>query len=136
MTTNKNNITEIVENLENASVNDILSIITKLQDKWGISVSQMNAGVSTSSESNDAASVAPEEKTEFNVVLKAVPATAKMKVMLFLKKNLSLNVADIQNLLKDVVNGPVSLLTALVDKAEAEAMVKSLKDIGADADIK
>jgi len=67
-------IEEIIETLESMTLMQVNELVKAVEDKFGVSAAPVAAAVAAA----PAAAAAAEEKTEFTVVLKEVPAAAKL----------------------------------------------------------
>lgn len=116
----------IVKEIETMSVLDLSELVKILEEKFGVSAAPQvvaAAGV-------PAAGAAPtEEKSEFNVVLKAV-GDKKIEVIKVVRDLLQVGLKEA----KDLVDGAVSEAKTIkegVKKEEAEEMKKKFEEAGA-----
>ena len=110
----------IAEELVNLTVKEVNELATILKDEYGI---EPAAG--------GAAAPAAEEKTDFDVVLKSAGAN-KLQVVKAVKEACGLNLKDA----KDLVDGAPSTLKEGMPKADAEALKKTLEEVGAEIELK
>lgn len=75
-----------------------------------------------------------EEKTNFNLVLKTVPADAKIKLIKEVKGLLNIGLKEAKDQVESVAKAPLVLFKNL-PKADAEAKLKKLKDAGGVAEL-
>lgn len=122
---------EVIEFISNMTVLELAEFIKELEDKFGVSAAAPAAAIVAAPAAGGEAAPAAEEKTEFDVVLKAVGANkiAVIKVVRALT-NLGLKEA------KEKVDGAPSTLKEGVSKEEAEEAKKQLTEAGAEVEIK
>jgi len=114
------------EQLVGLSVKDVQELANILKADYGIEPAA--AAVVVSSEGPAAAAV--EEKTSFNVILKAAGAS-KLNVVKVVKDLTGLGLKEA----KDLVDGAPKPIKEGVDKATAEDLAAKLKEAGADVEI-
>lgn len=121
---------QVVEFISNMTVLELSEFIKELEEKFGVSAAAPAAMMVAPAAGGDAAPAA-EEKTEFDVVLKAAGANkiAVIKVVRALT-NLGLKEA------KEKVDGAPATLKEGVSKEEAEEAKKQLVEAGAEVEIK
>ena len=113
------------------NINEISSEnIKELEDKWGVSAAAPAAvalaGPAGAADGGEAA----EEKTEFNVVLKAAGGS-KLAVVKLVKELTGLGLKEA----KDLVDNAPSPIKEGISKDEAEGMKKSLEESGAEVEL-
>lgn len=123
-------VEEIIKAIEEMSVLQLSKLVKALEDRFGVSAAApmavmagpVNAGVPE----------APvEEKTEFNVVLKAAGAN-KIQVIKVVRTLTSLGLKEA----KDLVDGAPSTVKESVSKDEANDIKAKLEEAGAEIEIK
>ena len=114
------------EQLVGLTVKDVQELANILKADYGIEPAA--AAVVVSSEGPAAAVV--EEKTSFNVILKAAGAS-KLNVVKIVKDLTGLGLKEA----KDLVDGAPKPIKEGVDKATAEELAAKLKEAGADVEI-
>ena len=119
----------IAEELVNLTVKEVNELATILKDEYGIEPAA--AAVAVAGPAAGAAAPAAEEKTDFDVVLKAAGAN-KLQVVKAVKEACGLNLKDA----KDLVDGAPSTLKEGMPKADAEALKKTLEEVGAEIELK
>jgi large subunit ribosomal protein L7/L12 len=121
---------QVIDFLSNLPVIEIANLVKELETKWGVSAA---APVAAASAAPAAAAAAPvEEKTEFSVVLKGF-GDKKINVIKAVRTlNPSLGLKEA----KDLVEGAPANIKDGVSKAEAEEMAKTLREAGAEIEIK
>ncbi|MBQ8051938.1 MAG: 50S ribosomal protein L7/L12 [Bacteroidaceae bacterium] len=119
----------IAEELVNLTVKEVNELATILKDEYGIEPAA--AAVAVAGPAAGAAAPAAEEKTDFDVVLKSAGAN-KLQVVKAVKEACGLNLKDA----KDLVDGAPSTLKEAMPKADAEALKKTLEEVGAEIELK
>ena len=119
-------IKTFAEKLVNLSIKDAQALAQLLKDEYGIEPPTAVASVSASPELASATSVV-EEKTNFDVVLKAAGA-AKLAVVKLVKELTGLGLKEAKEL---VDNAPKPIKEG-IPKAEAEEMKSKLEEAGAE----
>ena len=115
----------LAETLVNLTVKDVNELATILKDEYGIEP----AAVAVAAVAGGGEAV--EEKTEFDVILKAAGAS-KLAVVKLVK---DLTGAGLKEA-KDMVDGAPTAIKEGVSKDEAEALKKQLEDAGAEVEVK
>ena len=122
-------IKAIAETLVNLTVKEVNELATVLKEEYGIEPAAAAVAVAAGPAAG-AAEVA-EEKTSFDVVLKAAGAN-KLQVVKAVKEQTGLGVKEA----KDIVDAAPSTVKEGVDKATAEALKKALEEAGAEIELK
>ena len=120
----------IAEELVNLTVKEVNELATILKDEYGIEPAAAAVAVAGPA-AGGAAAPAAEEKTDFDVVLKSAGAN-KLQVVKAVKEAWGLNLKDA----KDLVDGAPSTLKEGMPKADAEALKKTLEEVGAEIELK
>jgi len=118
-------ITALVEQVKTLTVVELAELVHTLEEVFGVSAAA--AAVAAPA----AAAVEVEEKTEFDVILKA-PGASKLGVIKVVRAATGLGLKDAKEL---VDNCPKTLKEA-ISKEDAEKLVEELKAAGAEAEIK
>ena len=118
-------ITALVEQVKELTVLELSELVHTLEEVFGVSAAA--AAVAAPA----AAAVEVEEKTEFDVILKAAGAS-KLNVIKVVRAATGLGLKDAKEL---VDNCPKTLKEA-ISKEHAEKLVAELKEAGAEAEIK
>ena len=118
-------ITALVEQVKELTVLELAELVHTLEDVFGVSAAA--AAVAAPA----AAAVEVEEKTEFDVILKA-PGASKLNVIKVVRAATGLGLKDAKEL---VDNCPKTLKEA-ISKEDAEKLCAELKEAGADAEVK
>ena len=120
-------IKAIAEELVNLTVKEVNELATVLKDEYGIEPAAAAVAVAAGPAAGVAAA---EEKTAFDVILKAA-GSAKLQVVKAVKENCGLGLKEA----KDLVDGVPSKLKEGVAKEEAESLKKVLEEAGAEVEI-
>ena len=118
-------ITALVEQVKELTVLELAELVHTLEEVFGVSAAA--AAVAAPA----AAAVEVEEKTEFDVILKAAGAS-KLNVIKVVRAATGLGLKDAKEL---VDNCPKTLKEA-ISKEDAEKLVAELKEAGAEAELK
>ena len=117
---------ELIKELSGKTVLEINELVKALEEAWGVSAA---AAVAVA---GPAAAAAPaEEKTEFDVVLKAAGAN-KIAVIKEVRAITGLGLKDA----KDMVEGAPKVVKEGASKEDAEKIAEQLKKAGAEVEIK
>ncbi len=121
---------DVISFIENMTVLELAEMVKELEDKFGVSAA---APVAVAAVAGPAAgpAEAAEEKTEFDVILKAAGAN-KIGVIKVVRALTSLGLKEA----KDLVDGAPQPLKTGVSKEEAEDAKKQLVEAGAEVEIK
>ena len=122
-------IDEMISSIEKMSVLELNELVKALETKFGVSAA---APVAVAAAPGAGAAAAAEEKTAFDVNLKAVDAAKKINVIKVVREVTGLGLKEA----KDLVDGAPKPLKTGVPKAEADAIVAKFKDSGAEVEIK
>ena len=120
-------IKAIAEELVHLTVKEVNELATVLKDEYGIEPAAAAVAVAAGPAAGAAAA---EEKTAFDVILKAA-GSAKLQVVKAVKENCGLGLKEA----KDLVDGVPSKLKEGVAKEEAESLKKVLEEAGAEVEI-
>ena len=119
---------EILETIAAMSVLEVSELVKAMEEKFGVSAA---APVAVAAAPVAGAADAAEEKTEFDVVLKAAGAE-KIKVIKVVREITGLGLKEA----KDLVDGAPNAVKEGISKEEAEKIEASLKEVGADVEVK
>ena len=120
---------QIAETLVNLTVKEVSELATIMKDEYGIEPAA--AAVAVAGPAGGAGGDAAEEKTEFDVVLKA-GGPSKLAVVKLVKELTGKGLKES----KDLVDNAPTTLKEGVAKDEAEALVAALQEAGAQAEMK
>ena len=118
-------ITNIVEEIKTLTILELADLVKAVEEEFGVSAAPVAvAGV--------AAAAAPvEEKTEFDVILKAAGAST-LNVIKVVRELTGLGLKEA----KELVESAPKTLKEAVSKETAEDIAKQLKDAGAEVEVK
>ena len=119
--------TQILELVKGLTILELADLVKALEEEFGVSA----APVAAAPVAGAAAAAVVEEKTEFDVVLKAAGAS-KLNVIKVVREITGLGLKDA----KDLVDGAPKTLKEGATKDEAEALKKQLEEAGATVEIK
>jgi len=117
------------EQLVNLSVKDVNELAKILKEEYGIEPAAAAVAVAGPA-AGGAAPAAAEEKTAFNVVLKAAGAN-KLNIVKIVKDLTGLGLKEA----KELVDGAPKNIKEGVSKGEADEMANKLKEAGAEVEI-
>ena len=118
-------ITALVEQVKELTVLELSELVHTLEEVFGVSAAA--AAVAAPA----AAAVEVEEKTEFDVILKAAGAS-KLNVIKVVRAATGLGLKDA----KDLVDNCPKTLKEAMSKEDAEKLAAELKEAGAEVEIK
>ena len=117
---------EIIEAISQMTVMELNDRVKAIEEKFGVSA-QMAVPVAAAASS---ASSEAEEKTEFNVVLKAV-GDKKIQVIKVVRELTSLGLKEA----KELVDNPPKNVAEAVPKEKAEQIKAKLEEVGATCEL-
>ncbi len=122
-------IAEIVEKIKALTLVEASELKTALEEEFGVTAAapMMMAGAAPAGD----AAAAAEEKTEFDIVLKAF-GDKKINVIKVVRAHTGLGLKEA----KDLVDGAPSTVKEGVSKDEAEKVKKELEEAGATVELK
>ena len=118
-------ITALVEEVKTLTVLELSELVHTLEEVFGVSA----AAAAVAAPAAAAAEV--EEKTEFDVILKAAGAS-KLNVIKVVRAATGLGLKEA----KEIVDNAPKTLKEAISKEDAEKLVAELKEAGAEAEIK
>ena len=119
--------TQIIEIVKGLTILELADLVKALEEEFGVSA----APVAAAPVAGAAAAAPVEEKTEFDVVLKAAGAS-KLNVIKVVRELTGLGLKDA----KDLVEGAPKTLKEGISKEDAEKIAEQLKAAGAEVEIK
>ncbi len=127
---------KIKEELSNLTVLEVAELAKMLEDHWGVEAASgggmmMPMAMPGAPAGGAAAAEPEEEKTEFDVILKAA-GEKKINVIKEVRAITGLGLKEA----KELVEAGGKAVKEGIPKAEAEEIMKKLKDVGADVEIK
>ena len=117
------------EQLVNLTVKEVSELATILKEEYGIEPAA--AAVAVAGPAVGGAAAAAEEKTSFDVVLKAAGA-AKLQVVKAVKEHCGLGLKEA----KELVDGAPATIKEGLSKDEAENLKKAIEEAGAKVELK
>ncbi len=121
---------DFAEQLVNLTVKEVNELANILKDEYGIEPAAAAVAVAVGGAGADAGE-AVEEKTEFDVILKAAGAS-KLAVVKLVKELTGLGLKEA----KDIVDAAPKPVKEGISKDEAEGIKKSLEEAGAEVELK
>ncbi len=121
---------DFAEQLVNLTVKEVNELAGILKDEYGIEPAAAAVAVAAGGGGGDAGE-APEEKSEFDVILKAAGGS-KLAVVKLVKELTGLGLKDA----KDIVDSAPKAVKEGVPKDEAESVKKQLEEAGAEVELK
>ena len=119
--------TQILELVKGLTILELADLVKALEEEFGVSA----APVAVAAAPGAAAAPAAEEKTEFDVILKAAGAS-KLNVIKVVRELTGLGLKDA----KDLVESAPKTVKEAVAKDEAEKIAEQLKAAGAEVEVK
>ena len=120
---------EILNAIESMTLLEVKELVDAMKEKFGVTGAIAVAGGAAPA----AAAAAEEEKTEFDVVLTAVDAAQKIKVIKVVREVVSgLGLKEA----KELVDGAPKAVKTGVSKDEAESIKAKLEEAGAKVELK
>jgi large subunit ribosomal protein L7/L12 len=120
---------EVIEWLSSQTVLEIAGLVKDLEEKWGVSAAAPVAAMPVAAGAGEAA--AAEEKTEFDVILKAFGGN-KIAVIKEIRGITGLGLKEA----KELVEGAPKAVKEATSKDDAEEIKKKLEAAGAEVEIK
>ena len=121
---------EFAEQLVNSTVKEVNELADILKEEYGIEPAAAAVAVAAGGGAAEGGEAA-EEKSEFDVILKA-PGGSKLAVVKLVKELTGLGLKDA----KDIVDSAPKAVKEGVSKDEAEGIKKSLEEAGAEVELK
>ena len=119
--------TQILDLVKGLTILELADLVKALEEEFGVSA----APVAVAAAPGATAAPAEEEKTEFDVVLKAAGAS-KLNVIKVVREITGLGLKDA----KDLVEATPKTIKEAVSKEEAEKIAEQLKAAGAEVEVK
>ena len=123
-------VAKILEEIKGSTVIELSELVKAIEEEFGVSAAAP-AAVAAAAPAAGAAAGGGEEKTEFDVVLKAAGAE-KIKVIKVVRELTGLGLKEA----KDLVDGAPNAVKEGVSKDDADKIVAQLKEAGADVEVK
>ena len=119
--------TQILDIVKGLTILELADLVKALEEEFGVSA----APVAAAPVAGAAAAAPVEEKTEFDVVLKAAGAS-KLNVIKVVRELTGLGLKDA----KDLVEGAPKTIKEGISKEDAEKIAEQLKAAGAEVEVK
>lgn len=123
-------VVKLIEDVKALTVLELSELVKALEEEFGVSAAAPVA-VAAAPAAGAAGGAAAEEKTEFDVVLKAA-GSEKIMVIKVVREITGLGLKEA----KEMVDGAPKTLKEAVSKDDAEAMKTKLTEVGAEVEIK
>ena len=121
-------ITNILEEIKALTIVELADLVKAVEEEFGVSAA---APVGVVAAGAAAPAAAAEEKTEFDVILKAAGAS-KLNVIKVVRELTGLGLKDA----KDLVESAPKAIKEGIAKDEAESVKKALEEAGAEVEVK
>ncbi len=118
--------TQILEIVKGLTILELADLVKALEEEFGVSAAPVAVAAAPG-----AAAAPVEEKTEFDVVLKAAGAS-KLNVIKVVRELTGLGLKDA----KDLVEGAPKTIKEGISKEDAEKIAEQLKAAGAEVEVK
>ena len=122
---------ELIEEIKNMSVLELSELVKALEEEFGVSAAVPVAAAAAAPAGGATAPVEEEEKTEFDVILKAA-GEKKIQVIKVVRSLTGLGLKEA----KDLVDGAPNPVKEGVSKDEVEDIKKQLEEAGAEIEVK
>ncbi len=119
--------TQILDLIKGLTILELSDLVKAIEEEFGVSAAPVAVAVAGGA----APAAAAEEKTEFDVVLKAAGAS-KLNVIKVVREITGLGLKEA----KDLVEGAPKTVKEAVSKDEAAAIEAKLKEAGAEVEVK
>lgn len=121
-------VLKMIEDVKSLTVLELSELVKALEEEFGVSAA---APVAVAAAPAAGAAPAAEEKTEFDVILTGA-GESKMNVIKVVKEITGLGLKEA----KEVVDNAPKPVKTGISKADADDIVKKLKDAGAEVEVK
>jgi large subunit ribosomal protein L7/L12 len=122
---------EILESLKTLSLLEASELVKQIEEAFGVSAAA-SAGVVMAAAAPGAAAEAVEEQTEFDVILDGFDPAAKIKVLKAVREATGLGLGEA----KALVEAAPKAVKEGISKNDAEALKKSIEEVGGKVSIK
>ena len=123
-------VVKLIEDVKSLTVLELSELVKALEEEFGVSAAAPVA-VAAAPAAGGAAPAAAEEKTEFDVVLKAAGAN-KIAVIKVVREATGLGLKEA----KELVEAAPKVVKEAAAKADAEELKKKLEEVGAKVTLK
>jgi len=121
---------DVIKFIENMTVLELSDLVKELEKRFGVSAAAMPVAMGVAPSAAEA-EAPKEEKTEFDVILKAA-GEKKIQVIKVVRAITALGLKEA----KDLVDGAPKSVKEGIPKKEAEDIKKQLEEVGAAVEIK
>ncbi len=121
---------ELMETIENMTVLELSELVSKLEERFGVSATAVAAAPAAGA-AGDGAAVAEEEQTEFDVVLTGA-GEKKIQVIKVVRAATGLGLKEAKALVDEAPN-PVK---EAISKEDAEALKTQIEEAGGSVELK
>ena len=121
-------VVKLIEDVKSLTVLELSELVKALEEEFGVSAA---APVAVAAAPAAATAAAAEEKTEFDVVLKAAGAN-KIQVIKVVREITGLGLKEA----KELVDGAPKAVKEGASKDDAEAIKTKLTEVGAEVEVK
>ena len=126
-------IAELLEQIKGLTLVEVSDLVKKMEEEFGVSAAAPVAVAAAPAAAGAPAAAAEEAKSNYDVVLKALSATAsKVNVIKAVKEATGLGLSEA----KALVEGAPATVKEGMPADDAKALVAKLKEAGADAELK
>ncbi|MBD2548350.1 50S ribosomal protein L7/L12 [Microcystis elabens FACHB-917] len=122
---------QILEQLKTLSLLEASELVKQIEEAFGVSAAA-SAGVVMAAAAPGAAAEVAEEQTEFDVILDGFDPAAKIKVLKAVREATGLGLGEA----KALVEAAPKAVKEGISKDDAEALKKSIEDVGGKVSIK
>ena len=122
---------QILEQLKTLSLLEASELVKQIEEAFGVSAAA-SAGVVMAAPGAAAAAEPVEEQTEFDVILDSFDAAAKIKVLKAVREATGLGLGEA----KALVEAAPKAVKESISKADAEALKKTIEEVGGKVTIK
>ena len=120
-------IAKMIEEIKGMTVLELNELVKAIETEFGVSA----AAMAVAAPAAGGAAAAAEEKTEFDVILKAAGAE-KIKVIKVVREITGLGLKEA----KDIVDNAPKTIKEAIAKESADEIVAKFKEVGAECEIK
>jgi large subunit ribosomal protein L7/L12 len=125
-------VEELVEKVKKLTLEQARSFVKELEEQLGVTAASYAPSAPAAGGAAPEAAAAVEEKTEFDVYLDEVPASARIAVIKVVRTLTSLGLKEA----KDMIEGLPKKVKEGIAKEESEEAVKALEAAGAKCSVK
>jgi len=122
---------QILDQLKTLSLLEASELVKQIEEAFGVSAAA-SAGVVVAAAAPGAPAEAVEEQTEFDVILDSFDPASKIKVLKAVREATGLGLGEA----KALVEAAPKAVKEGISKADAEALKKSIEDVGGKITIK